>query len=175
MRAGVTLVLLVGGLVGAAWFGWQSVLVADDSSTEYVCTTPTEGAMQRIAAADVTVNVYNASDIVGLADRTADGLRAQGFLVDDVGNAPDDFRDVEVAEIRGRSATAPEVEMVAHQMRDEERVPDGRTEATVDLIVGAEFAGLIDDAPTAVEVESTAPICRTVTPTPGDGAQAFDR
>jgi hypothetical protein len=166
VRGPLTLLVLVGLLSGAAWYGYESVLnVPPPPVPTEVCATPSPKAKQHISSESVTVNVYNASEIPGLADRTASVLRQQGFTVDKVGNDPYGSKAKRV-ELRGRAKNAPELLLVAEQIGGETIRADDRTDATVDVIVGAKYNGLLDKAPKAIDVRTPIGVCVTVTPTP---------
>jgi LytR cell envelope-related transcriptional attenuator len=166
VRGPLTLLVLVFLLSGAAWYGYDSVLnVPPPPVPTEVCATPSPKAKQHISSNSVTVNVYNASSVAGLADRTASLLRQQGFTVDKVGNDPYDSK-VKRVEVRGRAKNAPELLLVAKQLRGETLRADDRTDATVDVIVGEKYLGLVEKAPKAIDVRTPIGVCVTVTPTP---------
>lgn len=166
LRSAITLLFLVGILGGAAWFGWREVLGDSTPDRTIQCTTPEPGTKQRIQATNVVVNVYNAGGTTGLADETAQQLRDRGFQIGLVANAQDEAAEVTRARINGRANDAPEVQLLAAHIRKPERVPDGRLESAVDLVIGDEFPGLVKDAPKALRVETTVATCTTSTPTP---------
>ena len=166
VRGPLTLLVLVCLLSVAAWFGYESVLnVPPPPVPTEVCSTPSAKAKQHISSASVTVNVYNASSVAGLADRTASLFRQRGFTVDEVGNDPYDSKVARV-EVRGRAKNAPEMLLVAEQIGGEILRADDRTDATVDVIVGEKYVGLVDKAPKAIDVRTPVGVCVTVTPTP---------
>lgn len=172
IRGPVTLVLLIGLLGGAAWYGWKSVLGGDETAAvTQVCSTPSPAGKQRIAAKDVTLNIYNAGKVKGLADRTSEQLLARGFKVDDIGNDAQESK-VKNVELRGRAKNAPEVLLMMAQVTGAIVVPDGRQEATVDFVLGSEFAGLRAKAPKELEVTSPLAVCTTSPPTPQPTASA---
>lgn len=166
IRSAITLLFLVGILTGAAWFGWREVLGDATPDRTIECTTPKPGTKQRIAAQDVTVNVYNAGSTTGLANDIAQQLRERGFQIGLVANAQDEAADVTRLRIMGRANDAPEVQLLAAHVRKPERVPDSRQEPEVDLILGDEFDGLVKDGPKVLEVETTVATCTTTTPSP---------
>lgn len=162
IRSAVTLLVLVGILAGAAWFGWQEVLGESEPATRLECTVPEPGTTQKVTTSDVELNVYNAGETPGLADQTSRELEARGFGVDLVANAPSEWADVARVRIIGRAEDAPEVQMLAAHL-DEPRIDvDDRGEAKIDLVLGDKFEGMLDEAPNALDVESTVPICTEV-------------
>lgn len=166
IRSAITLLLLIGILGGAAWFGWQEVLGDATPDRTIDCTTPRPGTKQKIEAKNVVVNVYNAGRTTGLADDIAQQLRDRGFEIGIVANAEDEAAEVTKVRINGRANDAPEVQLLAAQVKKSERVPDGRLETEVDLIVGDEFQGLVKDGPSVLNVKSTVATCTTSTPRP---------
>ncbi|WP_372593392.1 LytR C-terminal domain-containing protein [Actinotalea sp.] len=102
----------------------------------------------------VTVNVLNASSRAGLAGQTSTDLAARGFIVDETGNS-----EVETSaneEIRFGEAGLAAAYTLASQLTDPVLVLDTRTDASVDLILGDTFPGLID--PTAVTLDPGTPL-----------------
>jgi hypothetical protein len=166
IRGPFTLLVLLGLLSTAAWYGWDSVLNVEPApGPTQVCMTPKPKEKQRISAHSVTVNVYNAGKVSGLANRTADLLRQRGFTVDEVGNDPYDSK-IKTVEVRGRHKDAPEVLLVGEQLAGETRRGDARTDTSVDVILGNQHDGLVPKAPSAMEVDTDIPVCVTTTPTP---------
>lgn len=170
VRGPVTLLFLVAVLAGAAWFGWRTVLSSATPAAGPACATPSPGTTQQAAAKDITVNVFNAGNREGMATRTARDLERRGFTIGTVGNEPTESRasKAKIVAIRGRDKTAPEVALLAAQVRAKKPliIADDREDPTVDLVIGNQFTGLAKKAPDTVDVESTAPICKTSSPTP---------
>lgn len=96
--------------------------------------------------ADVGVNVYNATARPGLAANTAAVLRDRGFTVLEVNNAPSDDLVAGVAEVRAAAADGPEVLLLVQHVPGAVVVPDGRLDASIDLVLGDEFTSLGDPA-----------------------------
>ncbi|HZC25638.1 MAG TPA: LytR C-terminal domain-containing protein [Actinopolymorphaceae bacterium] len=166
VRGPLTLLFLVALVTGAAWYGYDSVLnVPAAPKPRQVCATPKNAAKQHISSQGVTVNIYNASHVSGLAERTAALLRQRGFTVAGVGNDPYHSKVAKV-EVRGRDTKAPEVLLVAEQLDGETRRADHRTNTSVDIILGTKYTGLVSKAPTAMDVNTPVGVCVTVTPTP---------
>jgi hypothetical protein len=81
-------VLAVLLILGITW-GWTSMTSPfPHAGKDPTCVKTTLPAGQRVAAPDVTVSVFNASDRVGLAERTMSSFEDQGFGPGRVGNAP---------------------------------------------------------------------------------------
>lgn len=117
---------------------------------------PTDGSV--LLPADVNVNVYNSTAKRGLANDTAAVLRERGFVVRDVGNDPLEAVIVEVAQIRAARADLPEVRLLMQHIPGAVIVADGRTNSTVDLVIGEAFVALGDPA-TVTPVPIETPRC----------------
>ncbi|REF36791.1 LytR C-terminal domain-containing protein [Thermasporomyces composti] len=170
IRGPITLLVLMGILVGAAWYGYDTVIVGEPKpEPTVVCATPSPNQKQYISAQTFVVNVYNASKISGLAERTANALRERGFTIGKIGNDPYGV-DPKYAEIRGRDRNAPEVLLVSEHFSGEVRRGDDRTDTTVDIILGPKFYGLMSKAPAAMDVTTPIGVCVTTTPTPNVAA-----
>lgn len=166
VRGPITLVVLIAFMGGAGWYGWENVLNVPVPVERFVCETPTPGAKQQISAAEVTVNVYNAGEIDGLAEDTADALSERGFGIGAVANDPKKTKVKKVI-VRGRAAEAPEVVLLAAQVAGEPAPEaDNRQNSTVDLVVGEGFTGLQAKAPSSMSIETDVPSCETKTFTP---------
>jgi len=109
-------------------------------------TTPPPTGGPVLLPASVAVNVYNATLRRGLANNTAAELRNRGFEVLSVQNDPLEAVVVEVAQIRSATSDQPEVRLLVQHIPGAVLVPDGRTNATVDLVLGEAFTVLGDPA-----------------------------
>ncbi len=95
--------------------------------------------------ADITVNVYNATQRAGLAKAVGDELKARGFTVGQVGNAPADF-DKKVPGT-GILLGSPKTDKAAYsvlgtQLAGDTLQSDAREGADIDLILGDAFTEL---------------------------------
>ncbi|KAB7848556.1 LytR C-terminal domain-containing protein [Streptomyces mobaraensis NBRC 13819 = DSM 40847] len=94
---------------------------------------------------DITVNVYNATPRSGLAKTTADELKARGFRIGKVGNAPAPYdKNVEgTALLLGSPDDADGAMRVLQEQVGEATVKsDVRKGTDIDLIIGAGFKEL---------------------------------
>lgn len=148
IRTSVTLLVLIGVVIGAAWYSWRNVVSEDDSAatspTGQPCAPSTPTAAP--APAEVQVNVYNSTDRNGLASAIARQVRERGFVVVDVDNDPLDREVAGTAEVRSGPTTQAAAELVATLVTGAVYVPDQRTEATIDLVLGDAFEALADPA-----------------------------
>ncbi|MDQ2755359.1 MAG: LytR C-terminal domain-containing protein [Actinomycetota bacterium] len=108
--------------------------------------TPAKPTAKAPLPSQVTVNVYNATGRGGLAGDTARTVRARGFIVGAVANDPLKKPIAGTGELRygptGRAAAT-----VAHSLLPSAKtVLDGRTDASVDLVLGTAFTALAPPA-----------------------------
>jgi hypothetical protein len=104
----------------------------------------------------VKVNVYNATDQRGLASRVAAELKRRGFHVGTVDNDPLKRQVTGAAEVRSSTAGAGAARTVSAQVGTVVAVPDQRTNASVDLVLGAAFVRL-QPVPAAAAALSPSP------------------
>jgi hypothetical protein len=94
------------------------------------------------------IAVLNGSGIPGRAGLAAAQLRAAGFKVTSVANAPESrWTDVSAVLVAGPSA-ANAAELLATRIPGAKRVNDLRIGHDVEIVVGTEFAGLAAPPPT---------------------------
>jgi hypothetical protein len=163
----VTLLVLLGVLLGAAYYGWSTIVSAGSPSTKVTpsvtCTTTKvikRGG--RLISKNVVVNVYNAGSVNGLAGRTLLALRARGFRSGVAANAPAGVfaRGVVVLAARRRS---PQAQLVARQFHG--RVRFGRARALapgVDVVVGDFFPGVRKKVTHAIAIRTPVRTCSSV-------------
>ncbi len=163
----VVAVLIVVGLIYAGVSlvrggGGGEPAVADSSSP---CVTSTVAAGAGLPVpAKVTVNVYNASRVSGLAGRTATELRGRGFKVAKIANDPSGKKVAGVGEIRYGPKGAKRAQLLAFYVPGAELAPITRSGLKVDLVMGDGFTGLapqadVDAALAAPSSTSPGPEC----------------
>ena len=94
------------------------------------------------SAAQVTSNVYNATDRAGLAAVTAEELQVRGFLIGTIDNDPLAKTITGVAEIRHGPSGEQGARLMAFYIPGAELVDDGRTDATIDTVIGAAYTAV---------------------------------
>jgi LytR cell envelope-related transcriptional attenuator len=148
----VLLLLGVFAYAGAYYQGW--IPGSQDTAESTSSPTPTEEALQ---PGDVTVNVYNASGVPGLAGRTAEAVEARGFTVGSVANDPENATIEHAADIRHGPDGEEAAELLQAQVPGAELAPDDRESAEVDLVLGDAFEELpevpADDSEATAEPE----------------------
>ena len=97
----IVLGVVVLGLFFAFWYAW-SYYQADNSAraSRPPAATCAPYDPKVVTPANTRVNVYNASDRVGLAGSVSRSLRERGFVIGKVANDPSSRKAPKVAEIR---------------------------------------------------------------------------
>jgi hypothetical protein len=156
------MVILLGILAGGGWWGWKSLI---NSSAEPTCTEQ-KLTNNRLVPKQVVLNVYNGGARAGSASRVADALKKRGFNVSKISNEPKGDK-VDVVSLRGAAANAPEMLLIAGQLNQRAQlVADGRTDHTVDLVIGAGFGSVRLKGIPSVQVPAGATVCLPVIHTP---------
>jgi LytR cell envelope-related transcriptional attenuator len=137
-RTPVTMIILLGMLVGGFWWGWNSLI---NSSAEPNCVEQ-ELPNNRLVPKQVVVNVYNGGAKAGTAARVAEELEKRGFNIGKIANEPKGDK-IDVVSVRGTSDTSPELKLVAGQLAQKAlTVGDNRPDHIVDIVVGVGFSKL---------------------------------
>jgi hypothetical protein len=140
-RTAVTLTVLVVALVAAGAWGWSAMMQPFPGKVDTpLCEARDVEAGTKVFPPDVTVSVYNSSTRDGLAGRTMQQLRDQGFREGRSGNIKS-RPPVRTAAIWTRDPRNPAVRLVASRLGQGVRVV--RREAPgagVAVVVGADFS-----------------------------------
>jgi LytR cell envelope-related transcriptional attenuator len=154
---GLLLLLMVVMLAGAAAGAWLYLELGadDDVAAPRASCPPTAAPPTVVAPAQVRVNVYNATQRRGLASAVAAELKKRGFTVGKVTNDPLKRSVTGLAEVRASTAGADASRTVVAQVGQVVLVPDQRTDASVDLVLGATFKALVPPAAAAAAVTPT--------------------
>ena len=166
IRGPITGLILLAVVAYGAYWGWQAAFNSDSDVVSTGCPTssattalvsgtaattttpaaPTSTGPLVLQPADVLVNVYNATARPGLAANTASALRDRGFTIGETANDPLARAIPGIAEIRARTADLPAVLLLVQEVPGATVVADGRTDDSVDLVMGETFNGLGDPA-----------------------------
>ncbi len=168
----ITMLVLLGILLGAAYYGWSTIAGGDDAVTTSDPTEPTKSEPkckyvrmftkgQPIRADRIVVNVYNAGDVPGLAGDTMSALVAKGFKPGVADNAPEG-RGTNNVTIVTSDPESPEVRMVRIQFQGLVRVANGELTRGIDVLVGDRFRGVDADSTTAFRLRKNIRSCTTV-------------
>lgn len=161
----LALIIMLALLAAGSWFGWKQ-LTRPFGEEAQVCVTQEAASL---TTAQVTVKVLNGGTQAGLAGQITEQLQAKGFITESPANTKD---DVAGTMIIGATADDPAVQLVAGFFTDAVLEGDGRTSGIVDVLVGDNFAGFIDSAPTEIAVpggQVCLPAPSTESPTPTAG------
>jgi hypothetical protein len=140
----LVVVVAMAAIAAGAWAAWQAGAGADDVRATPTPSCPAPSPTPTVVpAAEVTVNVYNATETRGLAARVAKEMKRRGFVVGKVDNDPAKRAVTGAAEVRHSEAGADEARTVAAQVGEVVTVPDQRKKPTVDLVLGAAFGALV--------------------------------
>jgi hypothetical protein len=145
-------------LFGVTW-GWSAMTKPfPQKSASEPCNDVVYHDGQRISPPLVMVNVYNASNRNGLAERTMAGFENQGFGPGSVGNAPKG-RDVTYAQVWTKDPSRPDVKLVASRLGPRATVVKraGGTQGVV-VVVGTKFEKLVRGKP-SVKVTGDVTVC----------------
>jgi LytR cell envelope-related transcriptional attenuator len=154
-RTPITMVVLLGVLVGGGWWGWNSLT---QSSAEPNCVE-TKLANDRLTPKQISVNVYNGGARAGTAAAVGKLLTKRGFHVNKIANEPKGDK-VSGVEVRGTTANGPELSLVAGQVKGKVKaVADARPDHTVDLVLGAGYKGPRDQGLPSVAVPKGTSLC----------------
>jgi hypothetical protein len=154
-RTAITMLLLSGVLVGAAYFGFVGVTqgwfggdeaTADDTRS---CPRPPP---ETVSARGVRVSVYNAGAPEGQATQVMEALVDQGFVEGELTDAPEPI-EVDGIVLWPGEAEAGAVLLVRRQF-DDVRVSD-RPEPLgpgINVLVGEDFDRLARQAPRSIDI-----------------------
>lgn len=105
----------------------------------------------------VRVNVYNASDVSGLASKTAKELTRRGFVIKEVANDPEGVAIEGVAVIRYGPESLKRAELLAAYVPGAELVEVQRSGPKIDLAMGTAFAGIAPQAEVDAALNAATP------------------
>lgn len=172
IRHGIVLVLLI-GLVTAAVFvalgiarGDISIGASEASPAPAPTSTCPAGPFDFQDPSAITVNVYNSTNINGLAGTAADQLRGRAFAVRDVDNTQGGPTGMTAIVVSGEGGRANAF-TVQRTIPGSVYAADEREDRTVDVILGSSYTGIIP--PEGVDITPAGLTCapeRGATPTP---------
>jgi hypothetical protein len=160
IRTPLVLLILLGILCYGAWWGWKNI-VAPPLKTPPPPCVPTKVTDKALKTSQVTVRVFNGGDKRGLAGDISRSLQAKGF---NVLNPSNTTLKVQVVWIVGNAAKNPEVRLVQGFFTGSRVKGDGRTDHTVDVLVGNKPIHFNSKAKTSYPVK-TSTVCLPADPT----------
>jgi LytR cell envelope-related transcriptional attenuator len=151
-------VLAVLVLVGVTW-GWSSLTSPfPQKAAQGPCVTTTLQPGDRVSAPKLVVSVFNASDRVGLAERTMSEFEDQGFGPGDVGNAPKGTA-VQFAQVWSQNPRDPAVRLVVSRLgRLAHIIKKTHSGPGIIVVVGTRFEKLVPGL-SSVKVTEPTSIC----------------
>lgn len=153
------LVFVLGGVVGFRLLTSS----ADTATAAPTCRPSVVKKGQPLASNLVTVNVFNASNRSGLANRVLINLQANGFLGGQIANSTSRTKPQRVA-ILTKDRKDPRVRLVAKQFADKVSYaePDITVEDGVVVIVGDDYTGLRDKTRTTIRSTEDLQVCEPI-------------
>ena len=173
-RTPITLAVLLMILLGAAYYGWQTVV--DPATDSGASTTPTPSTTSQttkqvclqkktypkgatIRATSFKVNVYNAGGISGQAGDVLTSLHSNGFQEGVAANPPPTVMATNVS-ILTSTPNSPLARLVQEQFKGKVRlVPGPNLAVGVDIVIGANFIGVNPSAPNVLTLQERATVC----------------
>jgi hypothetical protein len=144
-RLAVTVVVLVALLGVGGWFYVTQVRGSSTATPRASCPSspgPTAIPIAFPRPAQITVNVYNATNRNGLARATSSLLVARGFRPGAVANDPMNLTIAGSAQVRYGPAASRAALVIAAEVPGAVLVRQPRTGTTVDLVLGNAFTAL---------------------------------
>lgn len=162
VRHGVVLVLLLGLLAAAVYValgiarGDITVGSAEPSPNPTPTSTCPAGPFDYQDPSAITVNVYNGTNIDGLAGTVAADLRERAFAVREIGNrdgAPTGSSAIIVSGPGGQANAFTVQRTIPNSLY----VADEREDRTVDVVLGSSYAGIVP--PEAIDITPAGLAC----------------
>lgn len=166
MNRFVPLLIAAVVFVAGGFIGLRLMLSgAGDPEPVATCRPSVVAAGAEIDSNMVTVNVFNASERSGLANRVQIDLQKNGFLGGTIANNTSKARPGRVA-ILTNDRKDPRVRLVAAQFRDKVKVvkPDIPVDGGVTVVVGEKYSGLKKKPRTSMKSDRRLSVCVPVTP-----------
>ena len=156
---GTTIFVAVVLFVVGVFVGFKLLTASADTFDEApTCDDRTIAEGEKLTSNLVTVNVYNASQRAGLANRVSINLQRRGFLAGTVANSTSEVKPGGVA-ILTDDRDDPRVKLVAEQFGDVEFAePDINAPEGVTVVVGDDYRDLVD-APREIESDRPISVC----------------
>lgn len=142
----ITLVLLLALLGFGLWWGWRELTKPPAAPSMPPCVVQSAATL---TTSQVRVTVFNGGSASGRAGQLSEQLKAKGFITATPANTSE---QVTTTVIVGATVESPEVLLVQGFFPQSEVRGDGRTDSTVDVLIGDNFPGFNEAAPTEVSV-----------------------
>lgn len=156
----VTLTILVAMVVLATLVGTRWLFAPlPGKVSSVVCSTGDSVEQTTVESTSVTVDVYNASKVSGLANRTLDQLVARGFKAGKVANAPSGT-DVTTVVVHAADTEDPRAMLVAQQFGPDTKIQKDAEAAGIEVYVGKDSPGVSAAAPTELSGKLKKVVCK---------------
>jgi len=155
----IVLVLVIGALVYAGWWGYRALTDPLPDKTPG-CVPQSVG--QALTSNLVTVRVYNAGSTPGLAKSVSAQLTDKGFKIGYTGNTQE---QITATTVIAANADDPQAVLVAGFFPGAVVQGDGRADQTVDVLLPTDGT-FNENAPTQLDAPGTVICVPTPTPSP---------
>lgn len=152
--------------LGGTAYGVKLLIApADTAPKGPTCERRTVAAGQNVTTNLVKVNVFNASQRSGLANRVTINLQRRGFLSGKIGNNTGGI-DSKTLTIVTTDRNNPQVKLVAGQFKNKVlyAAPKQTLGSGVTLVVGDDYKGLAKGAPRSIKADRTMKFCLPIAP-----------
>lgn len=159
-HSGVAMFGAVVLFLGGSFIGFKLLTASADTFEEApTCENRTVAEGEQLTSNLITVNVYNASQRAGLANRVSINLQRRGFQAGTVANSASEIEPDAVA-VLSDDQEDPRVRLVAEQFDDVEfSEPDIDVTEGVTVIVGDDYEELVEDAAQEIESDRAITVC----------------
>lgn len=158
LRSALTLAVLAGLVLLAAVWGWAALTEPlPQEEPVAVCEDTSVASGDEVRRDQVVVSVFNGSKRSGLAGSTSAQLEERGFVVADVGDAP---QPAVTTQIWAADPENPAVDLVRRQFRNAEVLPGDALGPGVVVVVGEKFTALKKKQVESVLAAADATYCK---------------
>jgi len=168
LKAQLTLTAAAVMFVGGTAYGVKLVTApAGTQSVGPTCEARTIKSGEEVTPNLVKVNVFNASQRSGLANRVNINLQRKGFLGGDIGNDTGGIETNTVTIVTSDQGN-PQVQLVSKQFKDDVlyAAPKQHLSTGVTVVIGDDYQGLSDESSRAVKSDRTLHFCLPIVPLP---------
>ncbi|WP_262848657.1 LytR C-terminal domain-containing protein [Mumia quercus] len=163
LRTFLTMAVLVAVFVGGTYTGVRLLFAKPPSLPEVAadtCRNRTLDRGEQLSTNQVRVNVLNASERSGLANRTMINLQTRGFLPGTITNAPEDTRIGNVRVV-AREPNRVDARLVGAQFKGKVQYTKGvpGDDANVEILIGKKFEGLKKKTIESMKAKNRVTIC----------------
>lgn len=159
--AQLTMVAAVIVFLGGTLFGFKMLTKpVDTTSNAPTCDTHTVSPGENVTPNLVKVNVFNASQRSGLANKVNIALQRVGFLGGRIGNSTSGITTKTVTIVTA-DKNDPQVKLLAAQFKDKPsyEAPKTTGEDGVTIVVGDDYKGLAEKPPRSVKADRNLTFC----------------